>query len=202
MATKNNRPAKAAAKTQDAIALLKQDHETVRHLLTELAETTSRGTKKRLELLAKIGQEIRVHATIEEEIFYPAYKGAAETEEDKKLFFEAAEEHGLVDVVLPALEKADPASEPFGAKAKVLKDLIEHHAEEEETEMFPKAKKLLGKERLLELGEAMAARKKQLKAAASERGRDARPATSREPGAANVGSRSPNLRAESGAASN
>jgi hemerythrin-like domain-containing protein len=154
----------------DAIALLTSDHETVRELLSQLEETTDRGTKKRMDLLQKLGVEIRVHARIEEEIFYPAYKAATKSKEDAKLFFEAAEEHGLVDIVLPALEDTDPTTEPFGAKAKVLKDLIEHHAEEEESEMFPKAKKLLGKERLKELGAEMEARKEELTAELSERG--------------------------------
>jgi len=167
----NGRTSQAdSTRVQDAIALLTSDHETVRDLLSQLEETTDRGSKKRMDLLQRLGVEIRVHAKIEEEIFYPAYKGAAKNKEDSKLFFEATEEHGLVDIVLPALEETDPTSEPFGAKAKVLKDLIEHHAEEEETEMFPKAKKLLGKERLKELGAQMQDRKEELTAELSGRG--------------------------------
>lgn len=163
---------------QDALALLEADHTTLRDLLGQLEETTPRGAKKRLVLLGKLAQEIRVHARIEEEILYPAYHAATKTAEDAKLFFEATEEHGLVDVVLPALEETDPASEPFGAKAKVLKDLIEHHAEEEETEMFPRAKKLLGKERLAELGDALAARKRELFATGGASNRRGRPKAS------------------------
>ena len=163
--SKNGRASrKSAGKAQNAIALLKEDHETVRGLLTQLDETTDRGTKKRVELLAKVALEIRVHALIEEEIFYPAYEKAAKNKEDRELYFEAAEEHSLVDIVLPALEATEPTDETFGAKAKVLKDLIEHHAEEEETDMFVKAKKLLGQETLMELGAQLAARKEELKA--------------------------------------
>src|SRR5213075_1804099 len=127
---------------EDAIALLTSDHETVRDLLAQMDDTTTRGTKKRAELLTKIAREVRIHSRIEEEIFYPAYKDAAKSQEDRKLFFEAKEEHGIVDMVLPALEETDPVSDQFAAKAKVLKDLIEHHADEEEDEMFPRAKKL------------------------------------------------------------
>lgn len=148
---------------KDAIKLLEVDHAKVRKLLRELEGTTARGVKKREELLLEIAQEIRTHATIEEEIFYPAYREKARTQEDSKLYFEAEEEHGLVHVFLPTLEDTDPAAEEFGAKAKVLKDLIEHHAEEEEEEMLPRARKLLGKERLLELGAEMEARKRTLK---------------------------------------
>jgi hemerythrin-like domain-containing protein len=147
---------------QDAIALLTEDHELVRQMLEELAETTDRGTKKRMELLERIGVAIRAHAKIEEEIFYPAFKDAAKTKEETKLFFEATEEHALVDIVLPELESTDPTTEQFGAKAKVLKDLIDHHADEEEEEMFPKARKLLGKERLTELGSELAERKSEI----------------------------------------
>lgn len=157
---------KPSAKTQatDAIELLTTDHETVRGLLAQLEDTTGRAVKKRVELVQKIAQEVRVHATIEEEIFYPAYHAATKVKEDEKLFFEAKEEHALVDVLLPELENADPASDEFGAKGKVLKDLIEHHAEEEEEQMFPRARKLLGKQRLLELGMQLQARKDELMA--------------------------------------
>jgi hemerythrin-like domain-containing protein len=155
MPTKKNRPT-------DAIALLKQDHKEVRGLLSQLDKTTARSETRRTELLEKIARAVRVHSKIEEEIFYPAFHAAAQSKEDEKMFFEAAEEHGLVDVVLPALEDADPSSDVFAAKAKVLKDLIEHHAEEEETEMFPRARKLLGAERLEQLGERLASRSREL----------------------------------------
>jgi hemerythrin-like domain-containing protein len=149
------------SRKRDALSLLRADHDTVRELLSQLEGTTARGARKREQLLQSIAQEVRVHAAIEEEIFYPAYREAARKEEDLKLFFEATEEHALVDIVLPALEETDPSSEEFGAKAKVLKDLIEHHAEEEETEMFPRAKRLLGSE-LESLGEQLEARKQDL----------------------------------------
>jgi hemerythrin superfamily protein len=153
---------KNSNKSRDAIELLKADHARVKKLLAELKETTPRGLKKRQGLLAAVAPEIKVHALIEEEIFYPAYHEAAESDEERKLFYEATEEHRLVDVVLPELLDEDPSSAEFGAKAKVLHDLIEHHAEEEESQMFPKARKLLGAERLRELGAALRARKQDL----------------------------------------
>jgi hypothetical protein len=66
------------------------------------------------------------------------------------------------ELVLPDLQDTDVTSEAFGGRAKVLKDLILHHAEEEEEELFPRARKLLGKERLEELGGEMEARKSEL----------------------------------------
>ena len=143
----------------DAIALLENDHENVRKLLSELEETTWRAVRRREALTTEIAQEVRIHARIEEEIFYPAFRGAAETKEDERLFLEAAEEHGLVDLMLAALEETDPASELFDARAKVLKHLIEHHAEEEETHLFPRVRELMTEEALVDLGLELQERK-------------------------------------------
>ena len=82
--------------------------------------------------------------------------------DDRELYQEALEEHHVVDLVLPELKASNPAGEIFGAKAKVLKELIEHHADEEEKEMFPKARKVLGAARLRDLGGRMETRKRTL----------------------------------------
>jgi hemerythrin-like domain-containing protein len=147
---------------KNAIELLEADHEKVRELLSQLVESTSRAEKKRRELLAKIEQELHVHTHIEEEIFYPAFKAAGNSEH-KKMYFEALEEHRAVDeLVLPDLKKTDPTSEKFSGRAKVLKELIEHHADEEEDEMFKLARKSMSREELQELGEKMEARKQEM----------------------------------------
>jgi hemerythrin superfamily protein len=147
----------------DAIELLKNDHKKVRGLLTDLEETTSRATKTRTELLPKIKQEIEIHAAIEEEIFYPAFREAGTKSDDDKMYFEALEEHRAAgDLVLPDLLATDPSTDNFSGRAKVLKELVEHHADEEEKEMFPRAKKLLDKAELSALGEQMAQRKSEL----------------------------------------
>ena len=147
----------------NAIELLKKDHEKVRGLLGELAETTNRASKGRTELLQKIALELKVHTKIEEEIFYPAFREAGEKSEDEKMFFEAMEEHRAAgDLVLPDLLATEVETDQFGGRAKVLKELIEHHADEEEKEMFPRARELLGLEALRELGERMQARKEEL----------------------------------------
>jgi hemerythrin-like domain-containing protein len=147
----------------DAIALLKNDHAEVRELLGQLAESTSRAVKKRQQLLDKIAVMLKTHTTIEEEIFYPAFKEAGQKSDDDAIYFEALEEHRAAgDLVLPDLLNTDPASEKFSGRAKVLKELVEHHADEEEKEMFPRAKKLLSKEELKELGDRLEARKEEL----------------------------------------
>jgi hemerythrin superfamily protein len=147
----------------DAISLLTEDHRKVKKLLGELAETTSRAEKTRTELLTQIGRELRAHSKIEEEIFYPAFKNAGEKSDDDTMYFEALEEHRAAgELVLPDLEKTNVTSDQFGGRAKVLKELVEHHADEEEKEMFPRAKKLLDAAALAELGQQMQARKQEL----------------------------------------
>jgi len=151
----------------DAIQLLKADHAEMRELLGELESTTARALKKRRDLIVEIEAKLKAHTTIEEEIFYPAFKRAGEKSDDDKMYFEALEEHRAAgDLVLPDLVKTDPGSEKFSGRAKVLKELVEHHAGEEEKEMFPRAKKLLSKDELANLGERMEQRKDELLAKA------------------------------------
>jgi hemerythrin superfamily protein len=148
----------------DAIELLKRDHDHVRELLDELSKTTKRSVKKRHELLEKIHEELMIHTTIEEEIFYPAFRDADGTEH-KEMFYEAQEEHRAVEkLVLPDLEDTDVGADEFAGRVKVLKELIEHHAEEEEKEMFPRARKSFSKDKLKQLGEQLAERKQALQA--------------------------------------
>ena len=127
----------------DAIQLLKADHQKVKDLLAELAQTTSRAVKKRTELISQIRVNLKAHTTIEEEIFYPAFKQAGEKEE-AKMYYEALEEHRAAgDLVLPDLLNTATDSEQFSGRAKVLKELVEHHVKEEEEQMFKDAKKLM-----------------------------------------------------------
>jgi hemerythrin-like domain-containing protein len=149
---------KKAASPPDAIKLLKEDHEKVRGLLGQFENATG---ARREKLRGQIDRELKVHTQVEEEIFYPAYRDAARKKEDKKLYFEALEEHHVVDLVLPEMNDGS-SPEELKAKAKVLKELVEHHADEEEKEMFPRAKKVLDKDELRALGEQMQLRKETL----------------------------------------
>ncbi|HJQ38787.1 MAG TPA: hemerythrin domain-containing protein [Thermoanaerobaculia bacterium] len=148
----------------NAITMLKSDHALVKRLLRELDGTTERAIKQREQLVARIEREIKMHSQLEEEVFYPAFKARTEKTDAEDLFYEAAEEHHVVDMVLPALKAANPKSKEFGAKAKVLKELIEHHIREEETQMFAKARSLFSDEQLRELGDLMQARKDSVEA--------------------------------------
>lgn len=148
----------------NAITMLKSDHATIKRLLRELADTTERSVKQRESLVGQIERELKAHAQAEEEVFYPAFKAAAEKTDKVDLFYEAAEEHHVVDMVLPALKVANPKSKEFTAKAKVLKDLIEHHVKEEEGQMFAAARQLFNEDELRELGDMMQARKDAIEA--------------------------------------
>jgi iron-sulfur cluster repair protein YtfE (RIC family) len=154
-------------KKQDAIALLKEQHEDVKKLLDELASTTARGVKTRKELLSKIEVKLKSHMRIEEEILYPAYKNAVSTKKDEKLYYEAVEEHHAAAHELKRLNHQDPATVAFGGMAKVLKELVEHHVEEEEKELFPKVRELISKDELVALGEKMRERFEQIQSGKS-----------------------------------
>jgi hemerythrin-like domain-containing protein len=161
MATKSSKSSKKAA-PPDAIALLKADHEKVRGLFSDLEKASMRGGPRAQKLVAQIDKELEIHTTIEEEIFYPAFRDAVSSKEDKKMYYEAKEEHHVVKLVLPEVQEDGMAIEEFAAKAKVLKELVEHHADEEEDEMFPEARKIFSRAELRDLGDRMAQRKKEL----------------------------------------
>ena len=140
----------------NALELLKEDHEKVRKLLDELESTTERGVKTRQELFGKIRTELEVHEIIEEEIFYPALK---EHRKAKEIVLEGYEEHNVVDRLLGELAELPVDDETWGAKAKVMKENVEHHIEEEEGEMFDAARQVFDRDELDALGERMAERK-------------------------------------------
>jgi hemerythrin-like domain-containing protein len=140
----------------DAIALLKDDHRKVRALLDELEPTTERAVKTRQELFTRIKDELTVHEIIEEEIFYPALKSHPRAED---IVLEGYEEHHVVDLLMGELENLDVADETWGAKAKVMKENVEHHIEEEEGDMFKQARRVFDRQELEDLGEQMATRR-------------------------------------------
>ena len=140
----------------DAIQLLKQDHEKMKKLLEDADATTERGVKTREELFRKIKRELTVHETIEEQILYPALKVHPKA---KDIVLEGYEEHHVADLLLAELESLSFDDERWGAKLGVMKEGIEHHIEEEEGEMFPKARQIFDKAELEELGSRMEALK-------------------------------------------
>lgn len=139
----------------DAIQFLKRDHDRFRKLLAQLEDTSDAAVKTRTTLFRGLKAELIAHETIEEEILYPALQ---EHEKAEEIVAHSYEEHHVVDLILDelmALAVDDPSWAP---KAHVLKENLEHHLKEEEEEMFPKAKQLLGDE-LADMGEEMEERK-------------------------------------------
>ena len=145
----------------DAITMLKEDHVRVKALLAELERTTERGVKTREGLFATIKGELTVHEIIEEEIFYPELKAHPKA---KDIVLEGFQEHHVVDLLMGELERLDVSDETWGAKAKVMQENVEHHMEEEEGEMFKKARQVFDRAELLDLGERMETRKLSAKA--------------------------------------
>ena len=148
----------------NAFALLKADHEKVAGILSTIEDTTERAIKGRDELFARLKEELDLHARIEEDIFYPALEASDETRE---ITLEAYEEHRLVKQLLAELEAEAKDTEEWTAKFAVLKENIEHHVEEEEGEMFKKARRVLSEEEIETLGERLQEAKQQSRVAAA-----------------------------------
>ena len=149
VAKKSNGP-----RAENAIALLRADHQKVTELF-EAFEKSRIETKKRA-IVEQICKELSIHATIEEEIFYPAAKAALK---DTEMVPEALVEHDGVKKLIAEIENSE-GGEMFDARVKVLSELVKHHVKEEQGELFPAVKKT--DLDLTELGAQLAARKAEL----------------------------------------
>ena len=141
----------------DAIALLTEDHAKVKAMFEQYEGLGYRAHATKQKLAIQICTELTKHATAEEEIFYPAVREATK---DEDLVDEATVEHASAKDLIEQIMSMDSTDELFDAKVKVLGEQIEHHVEEEEGEMFPKARKA-GLD-LVALGEEIQARKDEI----------------------------------------
>jgi hemerythrin superfamily protein len=156
----NGHPSRANARSgsrQDAIAVLKADHRQVEGWFKQFCKTESKPRKA--TLADKICNALKVHTTIEEEIFYPAFLQATD---EQDIHHEAEVEHNGAKKLIAEIEDAGPDDEYFDAKVTVLFEMIKHHVKEEEQPggMFAKARQ--SDMDLQRLGEQLRARKKQL----------------------------------------
>jgi hemerythrin superfamily protein len=144
----------------DAIALLKADHRQVEQWFQQFEKT--RDDDRKLTLATNICNALKVHTSIEEEIFYPAFLAATE---DKDMHHEAEVEHDGAKKLIAEIEASGPDDDYYDAKVKVLSEMIKHHVKEEEQPggMFAEARD--SDMDLQTLGEQMAARKAELEAA-------------------------------------
>lgn len=125
----------------DACTFLDADHKAVKKMFKvyeELAGSKARdAAQKKLELAREICHELTVHATIEEEVFYPALREALK---ETDILAEAEVEHAGAKDLIAQIEAMNQADEMFDAKVKVLGEYIDHHVKEERNEIFPKAR--------------------------------------------------------------
>jgi hemerythrin superfamily protein len=141
-----------------AIELLTADHEKVNRLFDHFKKIKDKGNDDDKQALVKqVCNELTVHAQIEEEIFYPALRGAPDADD---LLDEAKVEHTSIKKLVTDLEFMNPGDELYDAKFTVLGEYVKHHVEEEQTQIFPKAKKS-GVD-MAKLGEELADRKQEL----------------------------------------
>jgi hemerythrin superfamily protein len=126
---------------KDACNLLDADHKKVAKLFKDydaLGDSKSKSNvTKKSELAMQICRELTVHATLEEEIFYPAVRAAVK---DDDMMNEAEIEHSTAKNLIAQIEASDASDDRFDAKVTVLHEYIEHHVKEEREEMFPKAR--------------------------------------------------------------
>jgi hemerythrin superfamily protein len=137
----------------DAIVLLKNDHKTVEKLFKQFEKAGDNAHKTKRDIVNKIIEELSIHAAIEEQHFYPTIREKAPDIADDVL--EGLEEHHIVKWTLSELKGLSPQAERFEAKVTVLIEMVRHHVEEEEGDMFPKVREAMGRKDLQELGETM-----------------------------------------------
>ena len=157
--TRNTPKSVAAVQEQvDAITLLTDDHENVKQMFEQYEGLGDRAHATKKKLAMQICIELTKHAEAEEEIFYPAVRAARKDNED--LIDEATVEHASAKDLIAQIMEMEATEDLFDAKVKVLSEMVEHHVEEEEGEMFPKAR-AAGLDMML-LGQQIAERKAQI----------------------------------------
>jgi hemerythrin-like domain-containing protein len=142
----------------DAITLLRDDHKTVEQLFKRFEKAGDRAYVEKRQIVDRIIEELSVHASIEEQVFYPVARATVADTEDIAL--ESLEEHHIVKWLLSELADLDPTAERFDAKVTVLIENVRHHVEEEQDDFFPKVREGLSRAELADLGQTMAEAKK------------------------------------------
>jgi hemerythrin superfamily protein len=128
----------AATETTNAVDLILQDHRAVKKIFADFEKTEGKTQKK--DLVSRALVELKAHAIIEEEIFYPAVR--EKISEDVDLLNEADEEHHVAKILIAELDEMTGSEDHFDAKFTVLAESVRHHMEEEEGQILPKAEEL------------------------------------------------------------
>lgn len=151
---------KSDTEKAEAMSMLMEDHKKVKKMFKDfekLSKSEDASTRDKAELAKQICMELKVHTSLEEEIFYPAVREAIE---DSDVLDEAEVEHDCAKSLISQIEHCEPTEQHYDAMVTVLGEYVAHHIEEEEGEMFPKVKK--SKLDTAALGEQMASRKQEL----------------------------------------
>ena len=159
--TRSSSTASSSRRTKvDAVKLLKADHAEVKKLFAQYEKLAKAGapSAERSRCAGEICDKLTVHATIEEEIFYPAAREALGASHED-LVDEADVEHASAKQLIAEIQSSDPSDDHYDAKVTVLGEYINHHVKEEQNEMFPKLTKKLD---MAALGEQLRARKAEL----------------------------------------
>ena len=135
--------ANRVAEGMDAITLLRTDHRSVEKLFKRFEKAGDGALVEKRTIVDGIVEELSVHASVEEQVFYPVCRATVPGVED--LTLESLEEHHVVKWLLAELDGLDADAERFEAKATVLIEMVRHHVEEEESDLFPKVRAALGR---------------------------------------------------------
>ena len=137
----------------DAVELLTEQHDAIRALFDEYQQLSSQPSKRKDELAAQLVTHLVKHAEVEELVFYPAVR--AEVGDLGEEIDEDLEEHHAAELLLWEIDKVTSSDERFDAKVTVLRELVVHHLEEEEQDLFPRVREALDEQRRRQLGAAM-----------------------------------------------
>jgi len=140
---------------ESATTMLKAQHDEVRQLFKEFDDASENARSSRKRIVDETCQKLKMHSQLEEKIFYPACR-QLQDEDARKMVAESYEEHAIVDRLVLEMGGVEPSDERFEAKFTVLKENVEHHADEEERDLFPAAEKEMGDEQLEQIGQQMA----------------------------------------------
>ncbi|HYP27991.1 MAG TPA: hemerythrin domain-containing protein [Blastocatellia bacterium] len=152
----------------NALELLKHDHQEAMSMMDQL-EMDDQGDgsgQSKMTVFNQLKQALTLHTRMEEQLLYPALQNNEQTSD---IITESYEEHQTVDEILAEMSGLSPSNSDFLTKLAELRENVEHHVEEEENEMFPKAEQILGQHRLQEMGDQMQQMKQGMSATATQR---------------------------------
>lgn len=155
--TARRRTRAASPRRPDPLSDLVTDHRRLRRLLTRLARAQDPGVRELL--FQDIQDEFHVHARLEEDILYPAFREVAARPDERRLYFEATEAHAAIARLAEAMRHTETHSEAFSAQSSRLRDYVAQHADDEEQRMFPLARRLLSRGELTDVGRIMRRRR-------------------------------------------